>query len=86
MGHEAYVPGAYGEAAEADLAIINLGDRSFDSDILVPKLREQGVRVIVHAGHKETPLLDLGKTLEADLVVTNSQLTHKLREVIEQVF
>lgn len=85
LGHDAYVPRECDEAAGVDIAIINLGDRSFDSQIIIPKLRSMGIKVVVHAGHKERPLLDLGKTLEADAVVTNSQLTHKLEEVIRQV-
>lgn len=86
LGHDAIIPKSSDDSVQADVAIVNLGDRQFDPVELIPRLRSMGVKVIVHAGHKETPLLDMGKTLDADAVVTNSQLTHKLEQVLEQVF
>lgn len=68
---------------EAEAAIINLGVPEFAE--MVAPLREKGIHVIGHAGHKERPLLQFGRDSGCDQVVTNSSLTHHLDKVLEAV-
>ena len=69
----------------AGAAIVNLGSASPEPTELVRRLHELGVAVIAHAGHKEKELLELGRKAEADILATNSQLTFKLPELVEQL-
>lgn len=85
LGHEPLVMASRGEMPVADCAIVNLGSRVFEPRSTMAALRANGTRVIAHAGHKEKPLLELAESCEADLVVTNGTLTHKLAEVLERV-
>lgn len=71
---------------DAKAAIVNLGEHLGDTATLVHQLQSLGVKVIAHAGHKEKQLLELGKAAGADILATNSQLTFKLPELLEQVF
>ena len=41
--------------------------------------------MIAHAGHKEKELLELGKDLEVDRLATNSELTYKLPQILEEL-
>lgn len=80
LGHVAQVLNA--PAGEADMAIINLGEARAAS--LVESLKVLGVPVLAHAGHKETELLELGRSLGVDRLATNSELTHKLPSLLSQ--
>ncbi len=79
LGHEGSVVSQVPDEA-ADVAIVNLSSERFRS--LVPDLREKGIYVIGHAGHKEKELLQFGKEVGCDFLATNSQLTFKLPELL----
>ncbi|MBS1723313.1 MAG: hypothetical protein JSS66_10210 [Armatimonadetes bacterium] len=85
LGHEATVLTSPPTALEADVAIVNLGSRAFPSQEWIAKLRALGIKVVAHAGHKEKPLLEAANEYGADLVVTNSELTHKLESVLGRI-
>lgn len=84
MGHEVEV----GEEATqtADVAIVNLSQPSLKPFEAVRALKARGVRVLGHAGHKEKDLISEGMQAGCDRVVSNSELTFKLREIIESAF
>ena len=86
LGHEPHLRDKMPEESEgAVAAIVNMGDRSLPAAPLVARLHELGVKVIAHAGHKEKELHELGREAGADILATNSQLTFKLPELIDQV-
>lgn len=86
LGYEAVLRTKLPEGQEqAEIAIVNLGSHSLKPTDLVPKLRESGVKVIAHAGHKEKELHALGKDLGCDRLVTNSELTYKLEQILKEV-
>ena len=80
-GHEAVVVGDLPAELGFDVAIVNLAD----GEPPVVALQAAGVKVIAHAGHKEKERLEVGKVAGCDLVVTNSELTYKLPEFLEQL-
>jgi hypothetical protein len=82
LGHEAQVMTELPEVIEADVAIINLAEP--DTRVFAP-LASAGVKIVAHAGHKEKDKLQLGKSAGCDLVVTNSELTFKLADILEKV-
>jgi protein-L-isoaspartate O-methyltransferase len=82
VGHEGAVVTQILEEG-ADVAIVNLGDSETPS--LVKQLKDMGVFVIAHAGHKEKELLTLGKDLQVDRLATNSELTFKLPQILETI-
>ncbi len=83
LGHEAISVRAIGEeTSEADVAIVNLGSNAFPLEQLVPELHTKGIKVIAHAGHKEKDLHELGRSLGCDRLATNSELTHKLEQIL----
>lgn len=87
LGHEAAVAESAekAEEADADVAIVNLSDPNWDPRTLVPALKARSQWVIGHAGHKEKDLHRLGKEVGCDAMATNSQLTFKLAELLDQV-
>jgi hypothetical protein len=86
LGHEPVLRNRLPEESEgAHAAIVNLGDPALDPKALVAKLHDLGVRVIAHAGHKEKDLLTLGREAGVDLLASNSELTFKLENLLEQV-
>lgn len=80
LGHEALLADS---VQPADVAIVNLSDQP--SRELIVGLRAAGVRVVGHAGHKETQLHEAGHELGVDLMVTNSELTFKIEETLASV-
>lgn len=83
---EVFGKGSTPDAASGfDAAIVNLADANYPVADLVTGLRELGVKVIGHAGHKEKELHQLGRDIGCDLLATNSQLTHKLGWLLEQL-
>lgn len=85
LGHEAVVIGKREAAPKgAKVAIVNLGSANFEPEKLVPELLAQAVVVIGHAGHKEKDLLALGQAAGCSILATNSELTHKFREILER--
>ncbi len=80
LGHLAVI----GEAnMDADVAILPLRPGCADT---VYDLHARGIKVVGHAGHKEKDLLYMGKTAGCDAVVTNSELTFKLDQVLAGLF
>lgn len=73
------------ELPEAEAAIVNLGSATIPAAELVPKLKANNTYVIAHAGHKEKQLQELGKELACDKLASNSELTFKLKEILEGV-
>lgn len=85
-GHDPVVLSGVPEAwPPADAAIVNLGSSAFEPTATVAALRTLGVLVVGHAGHKETPLLKAGDEAGCHLVVTNSELTHRLAETMRRL-
>lgn len=86
FGHESILVDKYRDSdLIADAAIVNLGSADLRPAELVKYLRENGVIVIGHAGHKEKDLLQLGKECGCDELVTNGLLSAKLNEILEKV-
>ena len=70
------------EEAEADLAIVSLSAKAFDPFERVASLKEKGVRVIGHVGHKEKDLWARGEQAGCDQVVSNGSLANRLEAVL----
>jgi hypothetical protein len=51
----------------------------------VAKLQELGAYVIGHAGHKEKELHAAGRDAGCDRLATNSELTNKLPQMLEEI-
>lgn len=86
LGHEATLVGKLSDNwGQPEAAIVNLGSTSLPATELVPRLHEQGAKVIGHAGHKERDLLTLGKEAGCDTVATNSELTFRLQSLLENL-
>ncbi len=86
LGHEpTLLRELSGDVPTAEVAIVNLSSASMPVESLLPSLREAGIYVIGHAGHKENPLLDRGREAGCDAVVSNSTITYKLAEILAQV-
>ena len=84
LGHEGIVITTPDIDLTADCAIINLGSTTLGV-ALVPALKQNGTTVIAHAGHKEKDLHSLGADAGCDVLATNSELTHKLPQILESV-
>ena len=84
LGHEPIVL-ATPDPREGDAAIVNLGAPSFRPAELVPALRERGVHVIGHAGHKEKELHELGREIGCDTLATNRELTFQVERLLRNV-
>lgn len=69
---------------EGDAALVNLGAPEYGIEALIPSLKSQGIYVIGHAGHKEKELRELGKHAGCDRIASNSEVTFKLKELIEE--
>jgi hypothetical protein len=72
------------DLASYQVAILNLASPTFSAET-VEKLKSAGLQVIAHAGHKESSLLEKGRLAGCSRVVTNSEMTHKLSEIINEV-
>lgn len=85
LGHEAIsTSGPPWPNQRFDAAILNLGTAGLSVE-WVRSLQEQGAYVIGHAGHKEAEKLDLGNAMGCDYVATNSEITHKLADLLTKV-
>jgi hypothetical protein len=83
FGHEPTVLTKVPDAIpQGDLAIVNLGSLALPAADLVPKLKAAGLKILAHAGHKEKELHALGKDLGCDRLATNSEITHKLQQIL----
>lgn len=85
LGYQSTVIDHMDVEGEGDVAIINLGSAKLAPSILVPRLKARDIPTIAHAGHKEKELHALGRDLGCDALVTNSELTYKLPEILERV-
>jgi dephospho-CoA kinase len=71
-----------------DVAIVNLGSpppgvvSADDWAALVRHLKQAGIKVIAHAGHKEHELRDLGRAAGCDVLATNGEMAHHLGRVL----
>lgn len=81
-GHEGVLATQVPEGT-ADAAIVNLSDPNVAT--IVDELNKRGIYTIAHAGHKEKELLDLGKQIQVSRVATNSEITKKLPNLLDQV-
>jgi len=73
------------ESEGAQAAIVNLGSATIVAAELIPKLKELGVHVIGHAGHKEKELMAFGKDAGCDTLATNSELTFKIESLLSRI-
>jgi hypothetical protein len=86
LGHEPVLRTTIpAESEGAEAAIVNLGSLRIPTAELIPKLRELGVHVIGHAGHKEKELMQFGKDAGCDTLATNSELTFKIESLLAKV-
>ncbi|MCC7434654.1 MAG: hypothetical protein IT363_08200 [Methanoregulaceae archaeon] len=81
LGHEPTVAAHPIEGA-FELAVVNLGEAGVDWPARVAELHARGMRIVAHAGHKEKELHELGRQAGCDVLATNSELTHKLADVV----
>ncbi len=85
LGHEAHVVAHLDDPAPpAEVAIVNLGSPSFENGAVVARLRAAGAYVIGHAGHKEGDVLDGGRAAGCDRVASNSEVTHRLADLLDE--
>ena len=80
FGHEAIVSS---EAMACDVAIVALGRPSMMADVTA--LKSLGAYVVGHAGHKERELLAAGAAAGCDRLASNSELTNKLPQMLQEV-
>ena len=81
LGHKVTVS-TKPEAGSHDLAIVNLGARSFDPIAAVKSLKADELRVIGHVGHKEQDKWNEGEEAGCDQVVSNGSLANRLAAVL----
>ena len=85
LGHEVAVMARMKhDLPQADLAIVNLGARSFEPFETVRQLKAKGAKVIGHVGHKEKDLWKLGEEAGCDRVVSNGTLANRLAAVMDE--
>lgn len=82
LGHEAVILSNLEVPEGIERAIVNLSSPTIDPRPLVEMLKSASIPIIAHAGHKETALRELGLDLGVDQLVSNSQLTFKLAEIL----
>lgn len=73
------------ELPDGDVAIVNLGSERLRPADLVAALRAGGVFVVGHAGHKERPLLTMGRESGCDRIVTNGSLASGLGDLLGEL-
>jgi hypothetical protein len=83
LGHECILLNSLPTDGTADVAIVNLGEG--DPKTLIQNLRARGIPSIAHAGHKEMELHEVGREAGADYLVTNSEITHKLPDLLAKI-
>lgn len=68
-----------------ELAIVNLGARSFDPLAAVKSLSDRGIKTIGHIGHKEKDVWSAGEKAGCTAVVSNGSLAKRLKAVLDSV-
>lgn len=85
LGHQATLIGRPAASyPSGQVAIVNLGASEWIATELIPKLREAGIYVIGHAGHKETELRELGRAAGCDRIASNSEMTFKIESLLAE--
>lgn len=87
LGHDPCLSGD-GSLPDGDLpeaAIVNLSSQRYDPAGLIASLREKGIKVIAHAGHKEKQLLAVGESSLADRTASNSEVAHRLAFLLNDI-
>ncbi len=64
-----------------DVSILNLSSNNIQNEIR--QCRELGMFIIAHAGHKETEKMEMGRVSGVDRIVSNSEITHKIEQILE---
>jgi hypothetical protein len=80
FGHEAIVANT---PQACDVAIVALNRPSLSGE--VGTLKSLGAYVIGHAGHKEKELHAAGLAAGCNRLATNSELTNKLPQILEEI-
>lgn len=80
LGHAVTVAAAAPEQLDFDIALVGLTGDSLSE---IGRLREAGIFVIGHAGHKEKELIARGLAAGCSKVLSNSELTFKLPQALE---
>jgi hypothetical protein len=73
-----------GRPPSADAAVVGLAGRGYDPSDAVGRLRDAGVFVIVHAGHKDEKALEAGRAAGADRVATNGEVAKRLGALLTE--
>lgn len=84
LGHDAVVSAIPIVDGGFEGAIVNLGLRNLPD--IVASCHQNCIPVIGHAGHKEADLLESGRRLKIEKIVTNGSLIPHLKSHIDQVF
>lgn len=86
LGHEPVLASKMPEDIPAvHAAVVNLSARSFSPEEAIRRLKEAGIHVIGHAGHKEAELLQMGRDAGCDQVLTNGQTAFSLEKALDLV-
>jgi hypothetical protein len=80
LGHAVTVTAVAPLHFDFDIALVGLADDSLGE---IGRLREAGIFVIGHAGHKEKELIARGLAAGCSRVLSNSELTFKLPQALE---
>lgn len=83
-GHVAEVATLVPGDGAFDVAIVNLSDPRVNPFEAVRELKQRGVLVFGHAGHKEKELIEEGQEAGCDRILSNGQLTFKLPEILSE--
>ena len=85
LGHQAAAsPRLPADLTGIQTAILNLNTPEPRLSEEAAALQAAGIFLIAHAGHKERDLLQKGRSLGIDLVVTHSTIAHHLGRVMDQ--
>ena len=83
LGHEVEVVTALPDSPTAELAIVNLSSPELFEAVAL--LRASGIPVLGHAGHKEKELWQKGREAGCYRIVSNSEMTFKLPDIIKEL-
>lgn len=85
LGHVPVVLGRIpDELPKAEAAILNLTHPKLWSPELAARLKQSGIFLIAHAGHKEKVSLQSGRAAGVDRIVSNGELTFKLEKILSE--
>ncbi len=81
-GFDPETAGTIPDQTNALMAIINLGERT---EAEIQTLKNKGMKILAHAGHKEKDLLTLGEQAGCDRIATNSEMANKLPQIVKEM-